>query len=372
MTEIGSFLELNVDIVEACDKGKDVISFLSKTVRGGFGIGFYDSGRSAIRALLDEDEAGWDKENDVNRRVLLPAYLCHSVEDVFTRSGWEIFHYSLNKDLMPDKDELFEKLEGLNIRILLIHPYYGRDSYGHIRKQLYSGREKFGYRIAEDVTQSLYMSGISDADYIFASLRKWFPVPDGGFLISRRTRYSNLENTKYVRLQLQAMEEKHRYILTGNGKKEKYLNTHTKAEELLENENICYGISDFSREILGKIDYDYFMSQRQKNANYLVRNIPEGRVQLNRTEYQNDEVPLYVPIWAENREVIQKYIAQSGIYLSVLWGLNNKDVLSGMADADRWHYSNLLAVPCDYRYSERDMQYVCKCFQKCDEVSLKK
>ena len=363
MKEIGSFLELNTGSDTARDKGEDVISSLSGNVRSGFGIGFYDSGRGAIRALLDEDESRLDEGNNANRKVLLPAYLCDSVEDVFARRGWDVLHYSLTKDLMPDKDELSDKLAGGNVSILVIHPYYGRDGYGHIRRQLYSLRDKYGYRIAEDVTQSLCMAGISEADYIFGSLRKWFPVPDGGFLISRRTRYSNLENTRDVDVQLRAMDEKQKYVLTGSGDKEKYLRIHSEAEKLLADEDMCYGMSEFSRKILGKIDYRHSMLQRQRNANYLVRHIPAGKVLLNRNEYQNDEIPLYIPIWVGNRELFQKHMAHNGIYLSILWGLKDKDALSGMSDADRWHYSNLLAVPCDDRYGEEDMEYICQCFQ---------
>ena len=38
----------------------------------------------------------------------------------------------------------------------------------------------------EDVTQSYYLEGAGEeADYVVGSLRKWYPLPDGGFVASK-------------------------------------------------------------------------------------------------------------------------------------------------------------------------------------------
>lgn len=69
--------------------------------------------------------------------------------------------------------------------ILLIHPFYGRDlSYEEII--CIQKITDIGVKIIIDLTQSIFSrANYSFADYIVGSYRKWFPLPDGAFLISK-------------------------------------------------------------------------------------------------------------------------------------------------------------------------------------------
>ena len=64
----------------------------------------------------------------------------------------------------------------------------------------------------------------------------------------------------------------------------------------------------------------------------------------------------YFVIYVNNRAVLQRQLAQDAIYAPVIWPVEDERVL--VDDEVRSIYEHLLAIPCDQRYDETDMQRV--------------
>ena len=66
--------------------------------------------------------------------------------------------------------------------------------------------------------------------------------------------------------------------------------------------------------------------------------------------------PLYFPIYVKDRPGIQKQLAQKHIYAPVLWPVNTREIL--IDETIEYLFDHLLAIPCDQRYDEKDMEKI--------------
>lgn len=184
--EIGSIYEINPLLMKNydCGSGGKMPVPLEEPKKYGKKYCCYTaSGREAIALALKSLER--DKPN-IPKKCLLPAYMCDTVFFPFEHAGWELSFYHIHKNLEADEQDLCALIERVKPGLLFIHPYYGVDTCKNLRPQL-ADWKKQGICIMEDVTQSYYLEKAgAEADYIIGSLRKWYPVPDGGFVLSDR------------------------------------------------------------------------------------------------------------------------------------------------------------------------------------------
>ena len=353
--EIGSFLELDLVQEEAPSNGTSVLSWLDSFVEPGRHLSLFQSGRSAIYAIIEDCE-----KRGIKKSVLIPAYMCDSVRRPFIEKGFHVIDYSLDAHFSPDIEYLWHVLQNREVGVLFLHPYYGKDGCRESREELLSNRDRYGYVVAEDVTQSLLAAERSGADYVFGSLRKWFPIPDGGFLFAGSSFQSPKDHSGYYELQYTAMVAKARYLSNGEGEKESYLRDHSHAEDMLDEVTDHYQISDYSKERLEGFNLESRMRKRWENANTLVRVLRENeRIDVGEL-YAEREVPLYVPIWVRDRKALQDCLNAEEIYLSILWKPADEERFRNMSEDDRRHYSDMLAIPCDERYDDCDMKHIAK------------
>ena len=181
------------------------------------------SGREAIALAL--------KSLAINRpqlpkRCLLPAYMCDTVFFPFERAGWDIHFYHLNKELEADEESLRAQIEQVRPGLLFIHPYYGVDTWKSMRSLLHAWREQ-GICIMEDMTQSYYLEGVgAEADYVVGSLRKWYAIPDGGFVTTDEALPEGdlLPNKEFTEKRMELLTQKWEYLYgEGNPEEKKAL-----------------------------------------------------------------------------------------------------------------------------------------------------
>lgn len=162
---------------------------------------FVRLGRSAIRLAL--------KNEYFSRRVaLLPRYICQSVIDAF--ESFEVFFYDIGKDLSVCKSLFREIVNQIKPSVILTMPYFGFTTDKNIEKELSDCKDN-GIILINDITQALFLGNNGIADYTVASLRKWFPIPDGGFLRSEKNiklRSVNPQPSLSSTIRLEAMSEK--------------------------------------------------------------------------------------------------------------------------------------------------------------------
>lgn len=337
---------------------------------------FTGSGREAIALAL---KAIAKNRPGIKKCALLPAYMCDSVFWPFERAGWDLHFYPIDKNLEAEKETLSAQIKTLKPGLLFIHPYYGLDTCKPLRSMLKIWQSK-GLCIMEDVTQSYYLNNIEwNADYIIGSLRKWYPVPDGGFAVSNEPFPEEfcLENRIFIETKLSLLTKKWDYFQTPGSPKEKqeqksaFMAKNREMEEWLDSYEKISPLSNESMKILSGIKEERYRNRRNENYRYLFQQINVERKALSVTDFEFTPVfakesapeavdaPLYFPVYAKNREDLQKFLVSRGIYAPVLWpvGKENETILS---ETEQEIYRQILALPIDQRYGLSEMQYIAR------------
>lgn len=324
-------------------------------------IRFTASGREAIALALEGLERNHPQ---IEKRCILPAYMCDTVFLPFERAGWEIHFYSLNKELEADEKKLGALIEAIRPGLLFIHPYYGVDTWKPMRSLLHTWRQQ-GICIMEDVTQSYYLKDAGrEADYVVGSLRKWYAVPDGGFVAADEPLPVRqlLLNQEMTAKRMELSIQKWKYLHEEGSPEEKqtmktdFLAKNRSMEEWLDKYEGIRALSPEAAAILGAAQEEEAKKQRNENYRCLYQHIV-GKTQFAPILREEPEAaPLYLAIYAKDRDGLQGYLRQRGVYAPVLWpvGRENRDVLT---QEERYIYEHMLALPIDQRYGAEEMEY---------------
>lgn len=335
--EIGSEFHINSGAHTSLKNDIDnIFSYLRS-----YNMIFYDSGRSALRSLLENIDSG---------RVLLPDYICESVRNCFPKSM--VTYYHIDKELHIDWDDLIEKCKS-GIDILYLHYFNGYIGKEYDFKRLIDLKKERNFTIIEDTTHSFLSLKHTVGDYCICSLRKWFPVPDGGVLYSEKT----LNLKKYTanswhEIKRTAMENKGLYLQGRKVQKEEFLSTFVATEELLDLQTEPFAISEKSYETLKYIDINKISEVRCKNYSVLTESIKEiKQVAMGGM----GQVPLFYTVSIKDRDLLRKYLIANHIYCPVHWPLYDE-----LEKRENSVYNNAreLSIPIDQRYDNTDMEYI--------------
>ncbi len=135
---------------------------------------FFFMGRDALACLLDAINVGSETT------AMIPAYTCLENVHPFTGRGVKTVFYDIGADLEIEVEKLARLIEENNAKIVLWINYFGV-----IQKKIAKLMERYQRRVVfiEDCSHSLLSEGSGHTgDFVFASLRKILPVPDGGIL----------------------------------------------------------------------------------------------------------------------------------------------------------------------------------------------
>ncbi len=348
------------------------------------------SGREAIALAL---KSLVKCRPDLSKRCLLPAYMCDTVFFPFEHEGWEIYFYHVNKELKVNKEELCAQIEKVAPALLFIHPYYGVDTWKELRPWLMELKNQ-GICIMEDVTQSYYLESAGvEVDYVIGSLRKWYPVPDGGFVASDEKLLDEAinEDEEHARMRLGVLMDKWNYLYGNQAAEEKsvnkaaYLKRNRELEGLLDEYSGIREMSNETSYILERVNEDEAKKQRNENYRYLYDRLCKGvkcrawfepiisvsddyECCQNGTDDENCQnglviAPLYFAIYADDRDGLQSFLTARGIYAPVLWPIGKEN--EGCLTADeRYIFEHMLALPIDQRYGRREMEYIAETMEE--------
>jgi dTDP-4-amino-4,6-dideoxygalactose transaminase len=358
--EIGSFFEEGIERKRI--DGESFESWMKKSLQVNNSY-LFCSGREAIEAAVVDIQI---KHSGIQKVCLLPEYTCDTVIIPFQKYDWKIYYYPVDENLELSRQGLEELLDHTGATVLFVHSYYGNDTIQNCRELIAQRRKEKQLIFVEDYTQSLALiERGNEADYYLSSLRKWFGIPDGGFLATKEQLNCEVcaEKKKFVQLKQDAAKEKRRY-LQGNEEtsKEHFLKINREAEQYLdENDQVCK-MSSYSKNVLSDIDFNRVFLIRRKNSEYLYRALAdcEKVSVLNREE---NCVPLYFPVWVRNRDGLQRYLQQNNIFAPALWPIPEQLArLEYVENEDV--FQHLLAIPCDQRYGLKDMEYIADCIRR--------
>ncbi len=376
--EIGSIYEINPAWAEGEESGISQDPCLGETAKYGKRYCSYTaSGREAIALALKSLERN---RPGIRKKCLLPAYMCDTVFFPFRRAGWEIYFYHINIELAASEEELCSLMGQVRPGLLFVHPYYGVDTWKPMRPLLLEWKRQ-GICIMEDVTQSYYLEGAGkEADYVIGSLRKWYPVPDGGFVAAEEKLYE--EETEgaeeFAGLRLAVLTEKWRYLYgqekpeKRRERKERYLRRNRELEEELDRFAGIRRLSPQAMRILQETDEAGARERRNANYRYLYKKLwgntqfepmlkvyplpmEEGKGPAGGEADGNQTAPLYFALYVKERDELQCFLREHDIYAPVLWpiGAENGNCLS---PEERDIYAHMLALPVDQRYGKEEMQ----------------
>lgn len=318
---------------------------------------FFSSARAALYAALCVEKT------EAKLHVYLPDYLCSSVLDAVNDAGLSYSFYHIEDDLYPDMDSLFDsiyvKKESVKNAVILIN-YFGLLDLEKTIKEIRKKAPKT--LIMLDDVQNYYGFGTEpDYDYAFTSLRKWFPIPDGGLLKIADSMMQSGTGTR-IRNIYDSMKDNNLFVsykLSGNVLKSYRgviddsicLELIEKGEGLLDKNYKC-PISDISYEFFNS----YILKEQESASNKRKDNariLHEGLEKLSIKHIYNDsKVPLFIPVFLDSnkRDVIRKKMFDNNIFCPVHW--KNSNALPNPL------YDMELSLICDQRYDKEDMNAI--------------
>lgn len=313
------------------------------------GVYKYSSGRSALYYIL----------LDVQKRygittVYLPDYLCSSVVIAAEKSQMKVVFYPLNEQLEIDADKFLLK-DNDKVAVLLIN-YFGLKNL-QPQVELIRSISKDAIVIEDDV-QAFYEFRKTElnADYKFTSLRKTFACPDGGLVETANELQVVTEANKFHQFKLAGS------ILKSLRKPEYYdddvyLYLFEKGESYIDNE-ITMGMSHISQDVITKTDFERIAYIRLRNTRQIVDALNTLGVRII-LPVPEDKIPLFVPIWLDDRNKVRRQMFQQQIFCPVHWPLEGMKVQKGAEMAE-----HEMSIIIDQRYTNKDMDLILTTLEK--------
>lgn len=286
----------------------------------------FQSARAAFLALL---EAGRPK------RVWLPWYVCTSMIDTVKASGAQLLRYGLN-----EKFEVDSHL-ALNGDDWLVYVNY----FGLQDERAATLLRRFpASQVIIDNAQSFY-SAPTDSLATLYSPRKFFGVPDGGYLVT------NLPIASYPRDEGSIDRMAHLLIRAERGAEAGYA-AYQSSERTLEHQP-PRGMSQLTSQLLSGIDYQSVHEIRRNNFELLHAALAERN--LFKPQLLSEAVPLCYPYLSDSAELRSRLIAQK-IFVPTYWPESAQDVAA--PELERKLSRGILPLPCDQRYGPIHVQRI--------------
>ncbi len=317
---------------------------------------FMDSGRGALQLLLKSLPKG---------KVLMPNYICDSVIDCFEKD-YEIKSYQINTDFTIDIKDIEEKLSS-EIKILYIVQYFGSLMDSGRRDKILEWKRKYNFIIIEDTTHSIFSKSCMIGDYCICSLRKWFPIPDGGVLYGEPHHMDKLIQKKVKdRKNIEKVNAMFLKTLYLQGKlecNELYRKIFVEEENRLDMQTELWGMSSFSRWLLSFFSISQIQEIRKKNVRYLYSRLQQLYYAFS---FKEEETPFTLPIYRKDRDNFRRYLIEHNIFCAVHWPILNK---TSIFDKHSEEISaHILSLPIDQRYGTEEMDYMIKVIKNYTEI----
>ena len=279
-----------------------------------------NSGRNALAYLIQAKGI---------KKIYLPFYICDSVKNTCHSLNVEISFYQLTDKLEPD----FCFLDDSDKWLYLVN-YFGLIS----NKRIKDISKKYKNLIVDNV-QAFFQKPLKNIDTIY-SCRKFFGVPDGSYLFTSTLIDKNLPvDDSSNRLN-------HLKGRLAHDAKSFY------AEYLANEKNIdnlpLMAMSETTRGLLKRIDYNFCKKSRTRNISFLHKNLKS----VNNLKIEKIIPGGYAyPLLVNNGSKLREFLISHNVYVPLLWPF---------AEEKQANYfsSNILPLPCDHRYSKSDMEFI--------------
>lgn len=281
-----------------------------------------NSARSCLRYLIKAAHI---------EKLWLPQYTCPIIFESAEREGIKIEYYSINTEMLPNTE--FEEDD-----FVLYTNYFGLCG-----SQIDKLSAKYKYLIIDN-SQGFFEEAKGFAS--FYSPRKFFGVPDGGYLYCPKEYEMPLEQDISV--------NRYRHLLNrlefGAEKAYCYF---TENEQLIDTENIKW-MSLSTRKLLDSIDYKRCIERRKRNFEYLHTHLKDINDYAIKTQ---QGVPMVYPLLV-NKAGIREKLIENKIFIPTYW--------KGQRDKEYGAFLEqyLIPLPIDQRYTIKDMRRIVECIDQ--------
>lgn len=255
-------------------------------------------GRAALQLFL---------ENHNYSKIIVPHFICEDIFEPIRRSGIEYESYCLDENMMP-------RIEKVKKGEILLYVNY----FGVCDKLVESVILKYN-EVIIDCSQAFFFKPTNNIPAIY-SPRKFYGLPDGGFLYS----------SKKIALPLKQSKSHHRFThllkktenLFDNGYDDFKLN------ELLFKNYEIESMSLLTESLLEAQNHSDVINSRVTNFNYYhekLEKLNEFSIILNKT---NGICPLSYPFYSTRANEIKNHLIGNGVFIPTYWpnkkNLNNE------------------------------------------------
>lgn len=268
------------------------------------------------------------------KKVYVPYYTCEVVIEPINKLGipYEFYHIDIHFEIR----DRFTLKEG---EVLLYTNYFGL-------KQRYVEQlaEKEGSRLIVDNTQAFYTKTLPGID-TFYTCRKFFGVADGAYLYSDKFLDHEFE-------QDESWDRMAHLLKRIDLSAEEGFADFRRVDDGLDNQPIRK-MSKLTQRIMQSIDYEAVAKKRKEN--YQILHDALGGENYLELQLEEDAVPMVYPFLTHIKGLRDKLI-ENKIFVARYW----PDVLEWCQPNDLEYLlaENLVCLPIDQRYDDRDMQSI--------------
>jgi hypothetical protein len=307
MKEIGGYLSL--EIPNTGEYHNEVIKL--------------NSGRNCLKVIIKEREI---------KEIFIPYYTCESVVDVCLKNVESVVFYKINKAFE------IENLKDLTANsYILVNNYFGiKESY------IKSLSTKFN-KLIIDNSQAFFAKPIMDLD-TFYSPRKFFGLPDGGYL------YTNLKLEDDYKIGKSLARMSHLLKRIELGAQEGYIDF-IENDNSIDNEPV-HKMSSITESLLNGIQYEKILNRRNRNYRCLDNSLKH----LNELKFDTPiSGALIYPFYTEVNG-LREYLISKKIYIAKYWP--NIDNWTPSHFFDNKLSDCIIPLPIDQRYNTCEMDYI--------------
>jgi hypothetical protein len=199
-------------------------------------------------------------------------------------------------------------------------------------------------------------------DFYVTSIRKSIGVCDGALVLSKKTtnrHYIGIEVPDFGMLRNVAQKMKGRYAFSKSlDDKGIFLSELRHGEEMIDKLDGVHPISEVSLKQIESINGKEIAFARRENMKHLWSSLNGKIKMIPGLERSFDGAPFSLPILVENRDAIQKRLAQKGVYAPVLWPASEQ--ARKVCKVSAYVADQMLSLPIDQRYNYDDIEDIAK------------
>ncbi len=264
--------------------------------------------------------------------MYVPYYTCPVIHDALKSESCKLLFYAIDSNLLP-------VIEFPDDSFILYTNYYGVCTKN---SKTLANRYK---NLIIDNAQSFYSQPTGLA--CFYSPRKFFGLPDGGYL--------KIDKILEEQFEQEISHQRCSHLL-----KRADLSAEVAYSEFKTNDNSLDNLpirtmSRFTKKLLCSIDYENAKQKRIENYEFLNENLSNIN-ELNLLDNEID-VPMVYPLLIKNENIRSKLI-QNKIYVATYWP--EMEMNGAETQIEEYLHKYLLPLPIDQRYREEDMKQILK------------